>query len=179
MARQNLGAAPVDDVDAVTKKYVDDADVTSKARANHTGTQASSTISDVADFYPVGTIYTNETNSANPSTYLPGQSGSTWVAKTDVMIMARGSTYTTAGGSATHTHPLSSDGQAQIEILDSGSVLTNQVASDSWSWNERAASTYSAGSNSGRTAGSGLAGDTDAGSTLPPFDVAYVWKRVA
>ena len=178
MARKALGSAPSDPKDTATKGYVDTEDTASRARANHTGTQASSTISDVADFYPIGTIYTNETNSANPSTYLPGQSGSTWVAKTDVMIMARGSTYTTAGGAATHTHPLSSDGQAQIEITDSGNSLIRQVTTDSWDTNSRGdASTNS--NTTGRTNGAALAGDTDAGSTLPPFDVAYVWKRTA
>jgi len=64
MARQNLGAAPVDDVDAVTKKYVDDADVTSKARANHTGTQLASTISDLSKS-SVGLGNVDNTSDAN------------------------------------------------------------------------------------------------------------------
>lgn len=60
------------------------------ARANHTGTQPSSTISDfstavdaaiAAAFlaaHPVGTTIIGANSGANPNTYLPGMSGTTW-----------------------------------------------------------------------------------------------------
>jgi len=139
--------------------------------------------------FPVGSYYTNETNATNPATLL---GFGTWVAVQNRMIVGKGSgTFATAGATGgaetkdiSHTHPLSSDGQARIELLGSGSLLSDQVTASSWDWNERLSSTYSAGSNPGRTKGSSLTGNTDsAGSAtqnvMNPYIVAYIWKRTA
>ena len=48
MARKALGSAPSDPKDTATKGYVDTEDTASRARANHTGTQLASTISDLS-----------------------------------------------------------------------------------------------------------------------------------
>lgn len=63
--------------------------------------------------YPIGTVYTNATNSANPSTYLLGASGQTWVAHAEgrtIVGKAASGTFVTAGatmGAETHTLTIS------------------------------------------------------------------------
>lgn len=131
------------------------------------------------DFYPVGTIYTNRTNSANPSTYLPGQSGSTWVQIEDKMIMARGTTYTADGGSASHTHPLSSNGGVPFGLTGSTTEVNRNGPSVSVSSGNRQTSMSWGGSSNTITTSLGLTGDTDSGDNIPPMVVAYVWERTA
>lgn len=128
--------------------------------------------------YPVGTIYTNRTNSANPSTYLLGASGQTWVARTDVMFMARGSTYTADGGSATHSHNLSNNGWAYTAGVAGTGQVTKRRSVPSFSYTHVVGTTASASSAS-TTVATELGGATDSGSNIPPMEVVYAWERTA
>ena len=151
--------------------------------------ETDTTISDLVDAavaaknlvdYPVGTLYINRTSSSNPNTFLTGMGSTTWVRIQDKMIMARGSTYTSDAGAATHTHPLSSDGAALIYIGSSGTII-REVSAPSGEWGA-GTNTISSGSKSTNTTttynkGAPLDGDTDAGDNIPPMVVAYVWER--
>jgi len=152
------------------------------AAASLTNKDLSASSNTFPDFYPVGTIYENKSNSANPSTYLPGQSGNTWTAITDKFIVARGGTYTGTGGSATHTHPLSDDGYAKMDWDgNQEAIVGTEVTADSYAINRTTnnlgTNVTSAGGTS--TGGAGLGGDTDSASTIPPYQAVYVWERTA
>ena len=146
-----------------------------------TNKDLSSSTNTFPDFYPIGTIYENRTNSANPSTYLPGQSGNTWSAITDKMIMAKGSTYTVDGGAATHTHPLSNNGGVPFGLTGSRTdVNRNGPGGGSYPiGNSQSSMSWGGASVSTTNTSLGLIGDTNAGSTIPPMIVAYVWERTA
>lgn len=115
--------------------------------------------------YPVGTIYWNKTDSTNPATLF---GFGTWVAVTDKFIVARGSTYTATGGSATvtlttnelpaHAHGYPRAGGAS---LNGGSVFP---IFDGSSGNVFANTTSSTGSGG-------------AFSIIPPYQAVYCWER--
>ena len=113
--------------------------------------------------YPVGTIYMNKSVATNPGTLL---GFGTWVAITDKVVMARGSTYTGTGGAATvtltttnipaHTHTTPQGWQS------GGSLSTSAV----WGTGNVAISTTSGSTGSGT-----------AFSIIPPYQAVYVWER--
>jgi hypothetical protein len=152
------------------------------ATATLTNKDLSSSTNTFPDFYPVGTLYENRTNSANPSTYLPGQSSSTWTAITDKMIMARGATYTADGGAATHTHNLTG-ARANVSPLGIGSssnVYYELDTGTTFTSTHRTLTNATAQTSVQTTSGSSrLQGNTDSGSSIPPMIVAYVWERTA
>lgn len=75
------------------------------------------------------------------------------------------------GGAKTHTHPLSSNGQA--DVLITGSTIHMRAATAA-SWTETVVGTTSGSSSSGsQTTGAALEGATDAGSTLAPYVALY------
>jgi len=193
---------PVSSGDAVNKSYADtkaaassvsNVDNTSNATeraatATLTNKDLSSSSNTFPDYYPVGTIYENRTNSANPSTYLPGQSGNTWTAITDKMIMAKGSTYTADGGAATHTHTEGSLAALanMFEAGNGGYIDYAQAAVDGGNYTEtNRLKTSSSGAHSttnvetNTSDGIDVLGTTSAGSSIPPMIVAYVWERTA
>lgn len=126
--------------------------------------------------FPVGSYYMNETNSTNPGTLL---GFGTWTQITDQMIMAVGSTYgaSTTGGSASHSHPLSNNGQAKIDVSASR-IHIEAVTTASYTETIRRGG-LTADTASTRTSGAGLTGDTDSTTNLPPYRTAYVWRRTA
>lgn len=125
--------------------------------------------------FPVGSVYANYSSSTNPATLL---GFGTWTAIEDVFIVGRGSTYAGTGGSATHTHPLSDNGQAQVEVTASGNTLIRQVTTDSWTSNERGDGTHNTDA-AGRVLGAALRGSTDSGDNIPPYQAVYLWRRTA
>jgi len=150
------------------------------ATASLTNKDLSASSNTFPDFYPVGTIYENKSNSANPSTYLPGQSGNTWTAITDKFIVARGGTYTGTGGSATHTHPLSNDGGVPFGLDGSTTKIVRNGPSSLTISSGNNQTSMSWGGGSGNISTSlGLVGDTDSASTIPPYQAVYVWERTA
>lgn len=126
--------------------------------------------------FPVGSYYMNETNSTNPGTLL---GFGTWTQITDQMIMAVGSTYgaSTTGGSASHSHPLSNNGQAKIDVSASRMHI-EAVTTASYTETTRRGG-LTADTASTRTSGAGLTGNTDSTTNLPPYRTAYVWRRTA
>lgn len=123
---------------------------------------------------PVGSLYMNKTNSANPNSIL---GYGTWVAVEDQMIMAVGPTYTagTTGGSATHSHPLSAAGQAQV-LISSGNAVGAFVAAN---FTSTRTNTGGGSATAPATNATPLMGNTDAQTALPPYFTAYVWERTA
>ena len=124
---------PVSSGDAVNKSYADtkasassvsNVDNTSNATeraatATLTNKDLSSSTNTFPDYYPVGTQYVNLTNSANPSTYLPGQSSSTWVADSGTVTVAKAAsgTFSTAGATGgAETHTLTQAEQANMRV---------------------------------------------------------------
>jgi len=209
MARKALGSAPSDPKDTATKGYVDTEDTASRDRANHTGTQLASTISDLSktsvglsnvdntsdatknsatatltnknlssstntfpDFYPVGTQYVNLTNSANPSTYLPGQSASTWTADSGTVTVAKAAsgTFATAGATGgAETHTLTT-----AEMPSHSHVINRVMVGAAGSGRPLPTDNPPDNTSSTQPTGSG-----DPHNNLQPYKVKYVWNRTA
>jgi len=173
VVKADVGLGNVDNTSNATERA---------ATASLTNKDLSASSNTFPDFYPVGTIYENKSNSANPSTYLPGQSGNTWVAITDKFIVARGGTYSGTGGSATHTHaltgaranvsPLGIGASSNIYYdLDTGTTFTSTHRTITNNTTQTSIQTTSGSSR--------LQGSTDSASTIPPYQAVYVWERTA
>ena len=150
------------------------------------------------DIYPVGSIYMS-VNSTDPGTLF----GGTWVRLTDTFLLAAGSTYaaddgthtTATGGSATHVHATKNHtltaAQSGVpahshQILNSAIMYNNSSTSrmaTSGSGTKISANTnlgYSTYDNTAQNATSGHNhGNTEDGSSMPPYLAVYVWKRTA
>lgn len=130
--------------------------------------------------YPIGSYYINETDSTNPATLL---GFGTWSAITDKFIVGHGSTYTTTGGAATHTHALSDSAYAQIATFNSGgnSFVDGRTISAGVTTFTSTDGLSGAGTRTSVSTSKGvpLRGASDAGSTIPPYQAAYIWKRTA
>jgi hypothetical protein len=151
-----------------------------KADVGLSNVDNNSTLTILALAYPVGSLYMNRTVSTNPATLL---GFGTWTAITDKMIMARGGTYTADGGSATHSHTLSSNGYAQIYSNNPTSTTNLHFrggAVSSWTSTHRINLNLNGQANTASISnGVHLDGSTDSDSTVPPMIVAYVWERTA
>lgn len=80
-----------------------------------------------------------------------------------------GATRGSTGGAASHTHPLSDAGQAEVMIVGAtGNVVIREVTSASWTDTNVANGTNGA-AGSARTSGAALKGATDSTATLPPY----------
>lgn len=188
----------------------------SKSSAWASRTPAQAAVDLLPYIYPVGCIYTS-TNSTNPATSLGFGTWSAFGAGRVPVGFDSGDTdFDTdeeTGGAKTvatnvtvatqptftvnsHTHPLSNNGQAQVEGTSAGNVLMTEVATGSWNSVRRVTGTAGA-SASGRTTGAGLAGATDATagtattrtadvaltnnatSVVQPYITVRMWKRVS
>lgn len=152
-------------------------------------------------FYPVGSIYCNHSNSANPATLL---GFGTWVAIEERTIAGykSGSTYFgTAGGTGgttdaivpTHTHSASSSTNVSISDpghshslspFSIGSAGTDGNYREVWrSDNGGTKSTTSSGTGISATASTSTTvnstGVAVAGKNLPPYLTVYMWRRIA
>lgn len=153
----------------------------SSAWASRTPAQAAATLAvEIGKLlYPVGSYYSNETDATNPATLL---GFGTWTAVADKFLVGRGATYTSTGGAATHTHPLSDAGQALVRISTASPYLRFRRITGMPSWtgtHSTTANPTAATDTTTDTAGTALAGSTDSGSTIPPYQAVYVWKRTA
>ena len=138
------------------------------------------TVSGLFDLiYPVGSIYQTTDASFSPNVSFSG----TWTQIKDVFLLAAGDTYTggTTGGSATHTH-----GAGDLyACIGSPSGNAGALGFSSTGWHGRN-STYSVGGTTsqasghpGRSHDTPVEGTTGSGSTLPPYQAVYTWKRVS
>ncbi len=136
--------------------------------------------------YPVGSIYMS-VNNTNPKNLF----GGTWEQLKDRFLLGVGDTYTTvnsAGGSATHTHNLSDDGYALIQVENPN---TNQmyfehryISNKSWKANHRWSLSINNGNvhalnDENQSGAVALAGNTNSTNSLPPYLTVYMWKRTA
>ena len=139
-----------------------------------------SNASSTLDSYPVGSIYMS-VNSTSPANLF----GGTWTQLKDTFILAAGDTYSNGatGGAATHNHTLGSS-YAKIAYYWDGTKNTISLKAklvESFSFNRKTFDNLS-GYNEGTyndTIATELGGTTDNSSNMPPYLVAYVWKRTA
>lgn len=127
--------------------------------------------------YPVGSIYQTTDASFSPNVSF----GGTWTQIKDVFLLAAGDTYVggTSGGAATHTH-----GAGDLyACIGSPSGNADALGFSAIGWHGRN-STYSvggttsqAGGHPGRSHDTPVGGTTGSGSSLPPYQVVYTWKR--
>lgn len=150
-------------VDPTTKAYVDTAISTAVGAAKQA-------------LYPIGSYYINETDGTNPGTLL---GFGTWVAVADRTIVGKGSgTFATAGatgGEETHTLTVSEmpahnhvygDGDGNMIHGGSGDNPAN-LTGGGGNWRYK---NYPSTQNTG---------GGEAHNNMPPYIVAYVWKRTA
>lgn len=128
--------------------------------------------------YPVGSYYTNESNSTNPGTLL---GFGTWTAVASRMVIGAGAGFPagTLGGAETHTHGLTA-GWAYLD--PNGGLNKNffrQVSTPGWIADATSAGTVASSTAGGNSQGTELGGTTDSGSNMPPYVSAYIWKRTA
>jgi len=130
--------------------------------------------------YPVGAIYISVV-STSPATLF----GGTWAAfgagKTLVGLNASDAAFDTVektGGAKTHTHTLTK-ASAQITSASDG-IRLNRV-SKTFTPNRifSATSPTEEAFSTDTSVSTALAGSTDAGSSLQPYVVTYMWKRTA
>lgn len=147
-------------VDPTTKSYVDTAIQTAVAAAKQA-------------LYPIGSYYINETDGTNPGTLL---GFGTWVAVANRMIVGKGSgTFATAGatgGEETHTLTIAempSHSHRQKVVANSGNPVDTRCDFVS----DTNGTEYDQGVYSYPEGGGG------AHNNMPPYIVAYVWKRTA
>jgi len=141
-------------VDPTTKSYVDTAIQTAVAAAKQ-------------DLYPIGSYYINETDATNPGTLL---GFGTWVAVANRTIVGKGSgTFATAGatgGEEAHTLTIA---EMPSHDHDTG-IDFGSGAGGSYQALDR----LGGAANDKRT---GFTGGGGAHNNMPPFIVAYIWKR--
>lgn len=125
---------------------------------------------------PVGSLYWNENDiSADISKYFVG----TWVRVKDVFILAAGNTYTakTSGGEATHTltvgempshnhNMIYAGGNAAVGGMAVGYLSIPEFASQGYRYDYDTTHTEYTGSSQPH-------------NNMPPYYVAYCWKRTA
>ena len=136
--------------------------------------------------YPVGSIYMS-VNSANPSTLFGGTWSAWGTGRVPVGIDAGQTEFDAVeetGGAKTHTNPLSANGQAQGNLHDTGAGSNTfldgrAVATAAFTSTHRLSVSGTLSGITGNVMGLALAGATDAGSSLQPYIVCYMWKRTA
>lgn len=159
-------------VDPTTKAYVDAAISTAVGATKQA-------------LYPIGSYYINETDATNPGTLL---GFGTWVAVANRTIVGKGSgTFATAGatgGTETETLALSQIPNVTGQAVAHASRSSFWAPSGVFSGSDMAA-TYAAtgastgGANSISNLNFNLGGGGGSHNNLPPYIVAYVWKRTA
>lgn len=125
--------------------------------------------------HPVGSYYWSS-SSTNPGTLF----GGTWTQITGRFVLAAGGGYNVGatGGAATHSHGTGSM-WAAIQFGSYWSSYRYKTTS-SWTPNYKVGGNVDAGSDSAAKAdGAVIYGTTDASSTMPPYIVAYCWRRTA
>lgn len=136
--------------------------------------------------YPVGSIYSNISDSTNPATLL---GFGTWVALEGVTVIGRSSTDSTfgtagsTGGSKdavipSHTHTITDPGHTHVENFPVNGGSSSQ---NLYGGNTGGNSSYNGITTQSATTGISInsTGVSATNANLPPYVVAYVWKRTA
>lgn len=132
--------------------------------------------------YPVGSCYMSKSVATNPGTLL---GFGTWTAIDDKFIVARGSTYTGTGGSATATLSEANLPSHYHFAFDNDSVSGGtEVTSSTYAANVRTGITDSSyvivqGSGVPDVARTSSVGSGSSFSILPPYQAVYIWERTA
>ena len=139
--------------------------------------------------YPVGSIYTNISSSTNPGTLF---GFGTWVALEGVTVIGRSSTDATfgtagaTGGSkdavvVSHTHTATStdSGHTHVIGVGTGSGSPNYPTDDGDGNNNRTRNYTSDSGAANITTTISTTGVSATDANLPPYIVAYMWKRTA
>lgn len=103
--------------------------------------------------------------------YGPGDGATTFNLPNFASSFPMGATPGSVGGAATHAHPLSGAGWAQIVMVNPGSIGVagrREAVPDSWDESFRITGTTTT-PQSAQTNATPLAGATDSGSSLPPY----------
>lgn len=135
----------------------------------------------MAVMYPVGSIYSNVSDSTNPGTLF---GFGTWVAITGRMVIGLDSGNTAidtageTGGSAdaivvSHTHSVTDPGHSHIVSTSSLNVPSGSQYPTGGSTGTQTSATATTGISISST------GSSATNANLPPYVVAYVWKRTA
>lgn len=153
-----------------------------------------------SQIYPVGSIYMS-VNSTDPGTLFGGE----WQRLTDTFLLAAGSTYaaddgthtTATGGAATHVHATKGHKLAANEsgvpahshqILNSAIMYNNASSVTTRMATSGSGTKISANTNLGYSTYDNTAaaaskahdhGNTEDGSSMPPYLPVYMWKRTA
>ena len=137
-------------------------------------------------FYPVGSIYASF-NGTNPSTLF----GGVWEQIKDRFILAAGDSYTAGslGGTSSvtltvdqipsHDHicKIFTNNNANYTMAFAGGIRLQDINGTS-TWISEQGTT--AGSSGGDTCGvSGTRGGSQSHENMPPYVVAYIWKRIS
>ena len=144
-------------------------------------------VSSPLDAYPVGSYYISS-NSVSPAVLF----GGTWEQIQDRMILAAGSTYTAGntGGSAkktlevanlpSHNHSCNATGShthtyyTPQRMNDADRGVNNHST-----WSIDSSGTYTSSSSGDHSHTIGSTGNNSAFDIMPPYIVAYVWRRTA
>lgn len=127
--------------------------------------------------HPVGSYYWSSTATSPASLF-----GGTWTQITDRFVLAAGSTYAVnaTGGAATHSHGV---GSYMAYWAQSGGIVIYRYATGStWAgqWYLWPGDGMTQGATSGtRSEYLTLTGTSAAANNLPPYIVAYCWRRTA
>lgn len=153
------------------------------ASAGTSSTQIATTAF-LATLYPVGTVYTNISNSTNPGTLF---GFGTWVAITGRVIVGLDSgdtAFDTAGETGgskdaivvSHTHTISDPGHSHLAYVEGGT--NRSTTAGGLNGGATSTNTHSTQSSvTGITVNS--EGSSGTNANLQPYVVAYVWKRTA
>ena len=136
--------------------------------------------------YPVGSIYMS-VNSTSPASLF----GGTWEQIKDRFLLAAGDTYMAgdSGGSASHSHTLSSNGAAcignysEVTAFSSGNRYNwkdYNSGNNMWAWTHNADGAVTSSTNHYNDGTFvSLTGSTDMTNNMPPYLAVYIWKRTA
>lgn len=144
--------------------------------------EAFATIFDM--MYPVGSIYMSASLSTASAVNdaLPGTWEAWGAGKVPVGVNTSDTDFNTAGktgGSKTHKHNLSDNGYALVIIKGNGSVRYREKAVSSWTDNYYTSGGSAGSSSDSQGYGAVLRGETDNGSSMPPYVTCYMYKRVS
>jgi hypothetical protein len=156
------------------------------ASAGTSSTQIATTAF-LATLYPVGTVYTNISNSTNPNTLF---GFGTWVAITGRVIVGLDSgdaSFDTAGETGgskdaivvSHTHTATVTDSGHTHAVSITAVPGFGFVSGSDTATRSTGSTNTGSATTGISVSNSTEGSSGTNANLQPYVVAYVWKRTA